>query len=102
MIASSHTVTISQAGPQNSDLVSGNGPTKKRKRTLEDESKSDGEDKDFKLGDTDTELYQLSEAVRAFIETTFKSRLVSNMATMTFYLCQIHVNISTSPSSCNS
>ena len=65
----------SQASSQSSDIVSGNGPTKKRKRTLEDESESEDEDEEFDAGDTETELYQLSEAAGAFIETTFKSKL---------------------------
>ena len=65
----------SQAGSQSSDIVSGNGPAKKRKRTSEDESKSEDEDEEFDAGDTETELYQLSKAAGAFIETTFKSKL---------------------------
>ena len=60
-----------QAGSQSSNVVSGNGPTKKRKKNIEDESKSEDEDEELELGDTDTELYQLSEAAGAFIETTF-------------------------------
>ena len=65
----------SQAGLQGSDTVSGNGPAKKRKRSSEDDSESEEEDEDLKPGDTDTELYQLSEVAGAFIETTFKSKL---------------------------
>ena len=68
----------SHAGSQNSDLVPGNGPAKKRKRTdLDDGSDADDDDEDgeSELGDTETELYQLSEAAGAFIETTFKSKL---------------------------
>ena len=65
----------SQAGSQGSDTVSGNGPAKKRKRSSEDDSESEEEDEDLEPGDTDTELYQLSEAAGAFIETTFKSKL---------------------------
>ena len=65
----------SQADSQSSDIVSGNGPTKKRKRTSEDEIESEDEDEEFDAGDTETELYQLSEAAGAFIETTFKSKL---------------------------
>ena len=60
---------------QGSDTVSGNGPAKKRKRSSEDDNESEEEDKDLKPGDTDTELYQLSEAAGAFIEMTFKSKL---------------------------
>ena len=44
-------------------------------KTVEDESKSEDEDEELELGDTDTELYQLSESARAFIETLFKSKL---------------------------
>ena len=62
----------SQAGSQGSDTVSGNGPTKKRKRISEDDSESKEE---VEPGDADTESYQLSEAARAFIEMTFKSKL---------------------------
>ena len=65
----------SRAGSQGSDTVSGKGPAKKRKRSSEDDSESEEEDEDLEPGDTDTELYQLSEAAGAFIETTFKSKL---------------------------
>ena len=63
----------SQAGSQSSNIVSGNGPAKKRKRTSEDESES--EDKDEEFNDTETKLYQLSEAAEAFIETILKLKL---------------------------
>ena len=64
-----------QAGSQSSDMVSGNGPAKKRKKTSEDERESEDEDEEFDAGDTETELYQLLEAAGAFIEMTFKSKL---------------------------
>ena len=54
-----HSDSNSQSSLQYSDLVSGNGPTKKRKRIPEEESKSDGEDGQFEQNDADTELYQL-------------------------------------------
>ena len=70
-----HSDSNLQSGSQYSDLVSGNGPTKKRRRIPEEESESDGEDGEFEQNDAETELYQLSEAGGAFIETTFKSKL---------------------------
>ena len=64
-----------QSGLQYSDLLSGNGPAKKRRRIPEEESESDSEDGKFEQNDTDNELYQLSEAGGAFIEIIFKSKL---------------------------
>ena len=65
-----HSDNNSQSSSQYSDLASGNGPAKKRRRILEEESESDREDGKFEQKDTDTELYQLSEVGGAFIETT--------------------------------
>ena len=70
-----HSDSNSQSGSQYSDLVSGNGPAKKRRRIPEEESESDREDGEFEQNDAETEVYQLSEAGGAFIETTFKSKL---------------------------
>ena len=72
-----HSDNNSQSGSQYRDLVSSNGQAKKRRRILEEqsESESDGEDGEFEQNVTDTELYQLLEAGRAFIETKFKSKL---------------------------
>ena len=70
-----HNDSNSHSGSQYSDLESSNGPTKKRRRIPEEESESDSEDSELKQNDTDTELYQLSEVGRAFIEMTFKLKL---------------------------
>ena len=85
-----HSDNNSQSSSRYSDLVSGNGPTKKRRRILKEESESDGEDGKFKQKDTDSELYQLSEAGGVFIETTLKSKLdnTTRKARATKYGCQ--------------
>jgi len=61
------------AGLQVSNSVSGNSPTSKLKRfALEDKSNSDCiEEEEAELNNTKTELFQLSEAAGAFIETAF-------------------------------